>query len=164
MQFLENFKRNAEAFFEENTFLLWTLLLSIFTLGMILFGVLRIKSAMRKRKQKRAEIERSLEFALPSGENTFVRARLNTVLRIPDEKQAKREEVPLDEFPKLSHARELLAKVRASSLSSAERLETDELYKTLNVFLRKDTLTINDLQVLNDAFSRILKLSAKYAV
>lgn len=155
--------KQCTRFFEENLFLT-AFLLSLVLLGTIFIVVLRIQSSAKKRKRKRGETERSLEFALPSQENTFVRARLNTVLRVPEEKQGETEEASFEELPKLSHARELLAKIKASPLSGAERLETEELSKALNFFLKKETLTVSDLRVLNDTFSRILKLSAKYAV
>ncbi len=165
MWFLEKFKQSVEAFFEDNAFLLWALVCLLVGLAILLFVLLRVKSAVNKRKRKRAETERGIEFALPSQENTFVRARLNTVLRIPDEKGMEREEeIPFEELPKLSHARELLAKVKASPLSGAERLETEELAKTLNVFLRREGFSTEDLRILNDTFLRILKLSAKYSV
>lgn len=162
---LEDFKQNAEAFFENNAFLLWALLLLFFIVTWLLLAVWRIKAAIKKRKETRAEIEKSLQFALPSQENTFVRARLSTALRVPEENSsAQGGEIPFEELPNLSHAKELLAKVKSAPLAGAERLETEELSKTLHFFLKKETWGLEDLQMLNDAFSRILKLSAKYSV
>ena len=141
--------------------------LSVFggAMGAALLLLLKIKFVVATRKQRRAQKERSLLFALPKSDNALVRSRLSTVLRIPEERGLEtEEEIPLEELPKLSHARELLAKVKAAPLCGAERLEVEELSKTLYAFVKKERVTTEDFQLLNDAFSRVLKLSAKYAI
>ena len=63
-----------------------------------------------------------------------------------------------------SHARALLASLREAPLSTAERLESDEIAKMLALYLQKKDFTAQDAHTLNEAFARILKLYAKYAV
>ena len=123
-----------------------------------------------KRKLARADIERRLQFTLPQKDNTFIRERLNTVLRAP-EKEEKTDVlneaddgVGATENFRLSHARTLLAKLRETSLSAADRLETEEMSRLLATYMKKNRLTADDLRTINDTFVGILKLSAKYSV
>ncbi len=139
-------------------------LLAVFIGGvyLFLFVALKIRARIAKRKKERAKAERKLQFALPDRDNSFVRARLNTVLQV-DERPAFSSPV-LQEGVCFSHARTLLARVKEAPLSPAERLETDELSKMIALYLQKSDFTAEDARVVNEAFARILKLSAKYAV
>lgn len=129
---------------------------------LFLFMGLTIREKIDKRKKERAKIERRLQFALPDKDNSFVRARLNTVLRLDERPDFV---MPaLENDLSFSLARALLAKVREAPLSTAERLETEEIAKMVALYLQKKDFTAQDTRTLNEAFARILKLSAKYAV
>lgn len=105
---------------------------------------------------------RRVEFTLPERENSYVRARLHTALRTDglQNTQEAREEFTVC----LGYARELLAKVKGAPLSQAERLELEELEKLFALYFCKPKWTAYELRTVNDGCSRLLKLSAKYAV
>ncbi len=132
------------------------------TLYLCVFCSIALWTKREKRKNERTEQARRLKYALPDRENAYVRARLNTVLRTP--------EIPAEEpsvaekYFRLEHARKMLTAVREKELSAAERLETDELASILTIYARKERVNAEDLRIINDAFLRILKLSAKYEV
>lgn len=124
-----------------------------------------------KRKLAREQIERRLQFTLPQKDNTFIRERLNTVLKVPQKDVDKEntleqldDGIGATENFRLSHARTLLAKLREASLSTADRLETEEMSRLLAAYMKKSRLTADDLRAINDTFSGIVKLSAKYSV
>ena len=119
------------------------------------------RNRIRKRRARRAEIARRLQYALPERDNTYVRARLNTVLQ-PQEGDYKR--VDSGEPVRLSYAKKLLARVREAELSTAERLQVEDMGKTFAFYLQKPRWDSADLRVVNDTFAALLKLSAKYAV
>ena len=129
---------------------------------LFLFVGLTIREKIDKRKKERAKIERRLQFALPDKDNSFVRARLNTVLRLDERPDFVM--TALENDLSFSHARALLASLREAPLSTAERLETEEIAKMVALYLQKKDFTAQDAHTLNEAFARILKLSAKYAV
>ena len=58
----------------------------------------------------------------------------------------------------------MLCGLREKSLAATERLEIDELRAILALYETKERLDAEELRVINDAFSRILKLSAKYEI
>lgn len=136
------------------------------TLYLLLFGILVIRRSILERKRRRAEIARRLCYTLPDRENTYIRARLNTTLRIPKEElNAYMGTSDAVERPiKLEHARFLLGKVKEAPLSQAERLQTEEMSKALSLYLQKDAWSIEDLRAVNELCALLLKLSAKYAV
>lgn len=129
-------------------------------LYLLLFVFLRIKEKIALRKEKRKEIERKLQYTLPDRDNSYLRERLSTVLRAEEnsEGEARFEAV------RFLHARELLAKVKEAPLTRAERLETDEISNLIGLYLQKPRFSFEDVRVVNDTFSRLLKLSAKYSV
>ncbi|MBR7186337.1 MAG: hypothetical protein IKD43_02480 [Clostridia bacterium] len=64
---------------------------------------------------------------------------------------------------RLSHAQELLARLRCFSLAAADRLETDVIFRTLkSCSIRR--LTEEEMGILNDCLASIIKLSAKYKI
>ncbi|MBQ8323385.1 MAG: hypothetical protein IJX91_05410 [Clostridia bacterium] len=134
--------------------------------GGILYLILFVSFAVwRKRlaeKKEREERARRLKYTLPDRENAYVRARLNTVLRTPNE--PSKEPSVAEKYFRLEHARKMLSAVREKEISMAERLETDELSALLSLYAKKESVDSEDLRVINDAFSRVLKLSAKYDV
>lgn len=122
-----------------------------------LYFALRAKEKRDTRRRQRQEIERKVEYALPEKENTFVRERLQTALQPIEEKGD-------GQPPHFLHAQKLLWKVRCAPLSVAERLEIEELSQQLKTYLEKEMLSAEEVRKVNDIFSRLLKLSAKYAV
>lgn len=128
-------------------------------LYIVLFCTLTVRAGVLARKRRRAAIERKLQYTLPVQGNSYVRERLNTALRVSE--NAEEGEKALLEF---SHAQKLLLKVKAAPLSTAERLETDELAELISLYLKKERFGAEDIRIVNDAFARLLKLSAKYTV
>lgn len=117
---------------------------------------------LRKRLQKRRELRelsvKKTEYALPDKENTLVRERLNTVLKTVTEEESA------ETYFRFVHAQKLLAKVREKPLTNAERLETEEMDALFHAFSKKEKWNFEDIRIVNEAFARVLKLSAKYAV
>ena len=110
----------------------------------------------KMRRAEREKIERAACYTLPARENEFVRDRLHTVLR----------EVETDEGERLnvsfSYARRTLLRLRNAKLGLSERLETEELARLFALYKNKELFTTEDVTTLNEAFSRLMKLSAKY--
>lgn len=134
-------------------------LLAVFGGGLylLLFCLLSVRETVRERRKRRAEIRRRLQYTLPDRDNSYVRARLNTALQ-PEREEETNERVDLD------YARGLLARIKEAPLSRAERLETEEISRLVALYIEKKAWSATDLRAVNDAFSRMLKLSAKYAV
>lgn len=119
------------------------------------------KCLQRKRRLRteRESLAREMQYALPQKDNTFIRSRLNAVSG--EEKiVADGDELPL----RYTYAKNLLEKLRLQNLSATERLETDELASVFAVYMKKERYTTEDVRLISEAFSRILKLSAKYGV
>lgn len=116
----------------------------------------------KARRARRMERLRQLQYTLPDRENTYVRARLNTVLQPPQERDYK--QLGDGEPVRLSYAKKLLARVREAELSTAERLQTEDIGRVFALYLQKPRWDAADLRVVNDTFAALLKLSAKYAV
>ena len=119
-------------------------------------GIIALCKKLRANRFARMEKERAMQYTLPERDNEFVRTRLKTVLCKEDEETCNGVE--------LSYARELLAKLGSVKLTVAERLEISELNALFALFMRKDNLTASEIRMLGDAFGRLLKLSAKYAL
>lgn len=130
--------------------------------ALFLRGSLTFRRKKRERKRRRAEIARRLQYTLPERENGFIRTRLNTVLSVKEKEDDTGERVgkPVT----LEHARALLSKVKAAPLTMAERLQFEELERTFALYIHKEDWMSEDLRAVNDLFSMLLKLSAKYAV
>ncbi len=121
-----------------------------------LCGVITLTKKARARKRARIEKERALQYTLPDRDNEFVRNRLQTVLCKEDEKTC--------EGVDLAYARELHVKLASEKVTVAERLELSEIGALFALFTRRDALTASEIRMLSDAFGRLLKLSAKYAL
>lgn len=170
MFFSDWWENTVYGIFNNDPFLLFTFLAVAWVFIALLLAVILLvciavrlrKNALRK-KQKREEMkerERRLQFTLPDKNNVYLRMRLNTVLRSG---------VNVEETEHLNgvcflHAQTLLAKIKEAPLSPAERLETEELSALFQMYKDKEKLTAAEVQTVNQTFSRILKLSAKYAV
>ena len=128
-----------------------------FLLGMGM-ALLAVCFVIRVRKKKEEIAPRRIEFTLPDRENAYVRARLATVLQPEGDEQETG--IKID----FSHARMLLHRIWFASLSPAERLEMDGLEDTLDKYANVTQFKEQDVRVINDAFARLLKLSAKHDV
>ena len=131
------------------------------TAYLILRFILSVKRKIIARKAKREQVERELQFTLPDKDNSFVRARLNTVL-----KPQKTEDVETSEIQKIefAHAKALIEKLKACRLTTADGLKIQSLIETIGTCATSSTCTTSELNQLSEAFSTLLKLSAKYAI
>ena len=127
------------------------------TIVLFFFGAAAFFRAQRRRKREGTGTCRKMEFTLPESQNSYVRARLNTVLReepISGESRAV----------ELAYARELLCRLKSVPLAAAERLEIEEMGRALAVYGEKDAWSAYDLRAVNDCLGRLLRLSAKYTI
>ncbi len=141
-------------------------LLLLAVLGYIAILIAYCIGKVRRRRLARREIERRLRYALPKSDNHYLRARLQSVLQ-DEEVEGEGEltgDVPVEDSLRLTHAKALLCKLRESVLSPADRLQAEELSKTLGLYVEKNRYQTNDIRLLNDTLSALLKLSAKYGV
>lgn len=106
--------------------------------------------------------KRKIEYTLPEQDNTYIRSRLNTVLRDPSAQGV--ENNGYKETVRLAYARKLLERVKEAPLSVAERLETEEISRTFALYLSKAEWGAKEYRTVNELFSVLLKLSAKYSV
>ena len=128
----------------------------------LIFLCVTLKKRVKKRRDYRRKIERKLRFTLPDKENAFVRARLNTVLQVGDE--SSDDENRTEGYFRFEHARRLLLAVKNAEISGTERLEITELFALFELYAKKTEWNSTELRAVNDAFSRVLKLAAKYSV
>lgn len=125
----------------------------------LLFSVIALHRACLKRKRRKMERFRRLEYTLPEWSNAFIRTRLNTVLQVPEEVEEEAEP-PI----RLSHARRLLAGLKNAPLSMAERLQLDELDAALSAYSHKAEWSKEDVRAVNELCFAVVKLFAKYSV
>ena len=124
---------------------------------LLLISLLALRRLRIERIRWRKEIARRLQYTLPQRENTYIRTRLNTALQVAGES-----EVSL--AVQLGYTHELLNRLWSAPLSVAERLQTEEIGKLLNLYKGKERWTAREVNGLNDVCATLLKLSAKYAV
>ena len=129
-------------------------------LGSLIFLGSLASHASQVRAHKRfmaaeEERKRRVQYLLPSGENAFVRARLNSLL-----------ETNAGGSPcvDMGYARKLLLAVQEKPLSIGERLQVEDLEKVFAAYLKKPTWTAAELREVNDTFSVLMKLCAKHSV
>lgn len=132
----------------------------LFALGACAVFMAELCRFAKARIRRKSVGARRVEYTLPDKDNGYVRARLSTVLRCDPAADEEREEHSVC----LSYARELLAKLKAAPLTQAERLETEGLEGVFSLYFHKPKWSANDLRAVNGACSRLIKLSAKYAV
>jgi hypothetical protein len=135
---------------------------------LILLGIL-LKIWLKKRRERRIEgyrkADREMRFTLPDKENSFVRERLKGTLKTEDEQKKQESFTQLKDMDiRLDYTRKTITKLKASSLTPADRLEVNRISKTVTFFALKNALSPSETRSLNDCFSRLLKLCAKYAV
>jgi hypothetical protein len=124
-------------------------------------GLLVVFVRLLKKRKRCFALDRNVEFTLPDRENTYVRARLATVLN-PNmaNEEEKEEELPIT----FAHAKTLLNKIWFAPLSQAERLEMQSLENSLKKYENRTSFNAKEVRNVNDVFLRLLKLSAKYNV
>lgn len=64
----------------------------------------------------------------------------------------------------LNHVISLAVKLKRAKLAVGDRLEADNIYRTLTAFRAKNNLTGEELSALNGYLSTLLKLTAKYSL
>ena len=121
----------------------------------VLIGI-SVRAYACMRKAERAKIERAEQYVLPARENEYLRERLRV---ISQEQECDLERLHLS----FSYARRALLRLRNAKLGLTERLETEELSKLFGLYQGRQIFTAEDVTTLSEAFSRLLKLSAKYA-
>lgn len=140
------------------------LLLAISLLLSLTLFILGAKARKRAKLKRWQATEKDYRFTLPERDNTFIRERLNGELK-RDEKTRPQNAVLLKDMDlRLDYTRKTIAKLKASALTPADRLEVNRISKTITFFSLKNALSPVETRSLNDCFSRLLKLSAKYAV
>ena len=113
---------------------------------------------VKPRLQREREAEKEL-FVLPEKHNDFLRDRLQKSLC----ERADRE-VEKDNAFQLAYANKAIEKLRRVSLSPADRLEVESIAEGIQKSDEKSAFSSQELRSLNDMFSKVLKLSAKYAL
>ncbi|MBQ7913313.1 MAG: hypothetical protein IJ308_08405 [Clostridia bacterium] len=122
-------------------------------------GLVAREKAWARRAHRREQV-RKLQYCLPDRENTFVQARLNTVLNTTYGEDG----LPVTEQIDFGYARQLLAALREKPLSVGEKLQAEDIGKSFGAYLQKPHWSVADLKAVNDAFSALMKLCAKYSV
>ena len=129
-----------------------------------------------RRKKRRAEILRKVQYTLPEKDNTYIRERLNTALHTQRHMQTNMSDAPVSKVEKTmaemenkesfqtAYAKKLLLKIQEAPLTKAERLEMEEVSRLFSAYLKKSRWTVEDMRLINDMFSYLLKISAKYAL
>ena len=127
-----------------------------------------IRAYVIRRKKRRAEILRKVQYTLPEKENTYIRSRLNSQLQSPNAPLCKEEKQEKEQGNKETfrseYAGKLLRKVQEAPLTKAERMEMEEVSRLFSAYLKKSRWTVEDVRLMNDMFSYLIKISAKYSV
>lgn len=118
------------------------------------------KEKIRLKKALKEQAKRTLQFTLPDKENAFIRERLQQALNTTDAENTQKAQTCFE----FLYAQKLLVKISEKALNTPERLEILEMQKFFSAHLQQPTWNVNDVRAVNDCFSRILKLSAKYEV
>jgi hypothetical protein len=116
----------------------------------------------KRKKARKAERARRVEFALPEKDNSFIRERLFSVLQDPKNKIDPKQYT--EENLQITYVQDLFVKLSTAPLSVAERLSVEDTAKLLKAVFSRGKWTAEELRIMNDCFSSLLKISAKYAV
>ena len=115
--------------------------------------------AKRRREGEKSRVEKETVFTLPDRENTFLKDRLRTRLNpAPENTMVEMKDV------KIAPVRVLIGKLKALPLSPAERLGVSAFSRKVTEYALKERLESEEASALNDGFSSLLKLAAKYGV
>ncbi len=148
-------------FFAQN----WGLWAAIAMGAHLLFHLYKKRKAQKEKKRLQKEAaNRRAQFVLPDRDNTFVRARLHTALQEPTDIKVQECDGEKREEFRFAYARKLLTKLKNAPLSATERLQAEDMEKTLGLCLQKERLRPEEIRLMSDTFAAVLKLAAKYAV
>ncbi len=118
------------------------------------------QTARKKRREKaRVEARKKEIYTLPNRENSFIKERLLSI-SVPQTSALCKDGKEL----RLVYVRGLLQKIKGKSLTPSERVQVDGISRYLTAFAMKDEHTCQELREVNERFSELIKLSAKYAI
>lgn len=146
-----------------NEFVMFGLLLQLAWgafLYFVLTAALDLREWVAKRKKQRLEEGKALLFSLPDKENTFLQERLQTSLS----QKSITNEYGLSTQLQLEYVRKNITKLKGAKLSPADRLAVENYSRIVTAYMSAESLSAEELLGLNDTFSALLKMSAKYAV
>ena len=135
----------------------------------LLTCALIIRTSILRRRKRRMELLRKVQYTLPEKDNTYIRERLNTALKSANAPLYKSSDNAVKELGnkenfQTDYAGKLLQKVQEAPLTKAERMEMEEVSRLFSAYLKKSRWTVDDVRLMNDMFSYLLKISAKYSV
>ena len=131
----------------------------------LLFAYLTLKSKHAERKARREEEKRRLQFVLPEKENAYLRDRLIRALKIAQEKDGKEFSTDQESIGvRLSYAHNIVTKLKESPLSPIERLDVEEMARTILLMERRGSWSSSEIKMINEIFACLLKLAAKHEV
>ena len=110
--------------------------------------------------------KRRVQFVLPDRENAYLRDRLRTALGVV-ESRGEGKQFAADKKSvgvRLRYARRMVAHLKGEALSPIERLDVEEMARTLIVMEQKGKWSLAEMKMINELFSCLLKLSAKYEI
>ncbi len=120
--------------------------------------IFSLKARVYAKKRARIQAARRLQYTLPDEHNEYVRERLQTTLR----REERKDETGA--FVRVRYARRMLSLLKGSPLSPVERLDVEEMEKTLALYDEDKRWSGEDMKAVNEIFARLLKLSAKYEI
>ena len=144
---------------EERIFL--AVAITAFVSGFVWLFIFYLCSLISRRRKRRKSGNREIKFTLPDRENTFIRSRLSTALNREFCEAERQEEKLAIEF---SQALKMLDKISIAPLSTAEKIEVGQMQSDFHAFEAKEMFSAKEVSSINEKFSRLLKLSAKYGV
>lgn len=128
-------------------------------LHLALLAAWEFRRRKRAKKRKRELLARSLVFTLPEKDNAYLRDRLRVDLH------GGRTGVSSQETDvRLDYIRKLTAKLKGAALSVTDRMQINELSRTITLCASKEKTTAEDTRALNECFASLLKMSAKYGL
>ena len=128
-------------------------------LHLALLAAWEFRRRKRAKKRKRELLARSLVFTLPEKDNAYLRDRLRVDLH------GGRTGVSSQETDvRLDYIRKLTAKLKGAALSVTDRMQINELSRTITLCTSKEKTTAEDTRALNECFASLLKMSAKYGL
>ncbi len=145
---------------------LWTACLCLLLLGLrelisLCKGIVTLKKRAKAKKRARIQAARQLQYTLPDARNDYLRERLRTTLHADGYLGQKgKAGMPV----RLRYAEQMLSLLKASALSPVERLEVEEMGKVVALYQEEEDWGGEEIKAVNEIFSRLLKLSAKYEI
>lgn len=159
--------QTIEYFFQTTVYREWYFFLGGAITAALIFAIVcvcvhAVKKKKRLAKKRKEEMERDRAFTLPDRENEFIKERLKNHLK--PQKEGQKEYKFSECVPSFDYTRGILSKLKAAPLSVADRLQTQGISRDVTHFAFQEKLSPEDVRVLNERLSDMIKLSAKYAV